>query len=64
MNNLITVEKEYVWFTESYNDPKWNLQGKTSAMTPYMPNECKEEVEKLKSLYGEPPVDFDWGYSL
>ena len=62
MNDLLIQNKKYTWFTFSEDDSRWNLQGKTLVVTPYMPNECEQEIEKLKSIYGELPIDFEWGY--
>lgn len=50
------------WWLSSKKDPKWNCQGYGYVGGFIMPPEAKDEIEKLKKEFGEPPDDLEWGY--
>jgi len=56
------VPKEGSWYIHSDIDPRWNASGRCYLLFSVgMPSEVQTKLEELKKLYGEPPVDLEWG---
>lgn len=51
------------WSIYSKKDPHWRAYGTSEFVGGFkMPRECKEKLQELKKLYGEPPDDLEWSY--
>jgi hypothetical protein len=61
----ILAPKPGTWYFHSESDPRWRASGRAKvggAAFGLMPEEAKQEIERLKKLYGEPPTDLTYGY--
>ena len=50
------------WWLRSESDDRWNCDGKALVGSFMMPEECKQKIEALKKILGDPPEDLEWGY--
>ncbi len=54
--------REGEWWLRSRKDPRWNCSGSGYVGGFCMPPDCKQRVEELKKILGEPPDDLEYGY--
>lgn len=54
--------REGSWWMSSKKDPKWNANGRGMVGGFVMPQEVETMLEHLKTKYGDPPDDLEFGY--
>ncbi|HXK38384.1 MAG TPA: hypothetical protein VJ579_04945 [Candidatus Paceibacterota bacterium] len=59
---LIPLLRPGTWTLYSKSDPRWNASGADNVGAFVMPKGCKEKLEELKKVLGEPPEDLEWNY--
>lgn len=50
------------WQLYSKTDSRWNHSGNSDVGMLTIPEECKEKLEELKTILGNPPDDLEWSY--